>query len=125
MVGWSLSMVERRTVSFHRPRVKESELSERLGAERYGQLWPKALMERAFWGRASRVVLLRGTGGAVLNLSAKAQLICAPLAIQLPIRLRSSWVICVMLPSGMICEATAWAWIFGASCWICCGGVRA
>ncbi|MHD0650198.1 hypothetical protein ACYPKM_31650, partial [Pseudomonas aeruginosa] len=31
MVGWSLSMVERRTVSFHRPRVKESELSERLG----------------------------------------------------------------------------------------------
>ncbi|MCY1249364.1 hypothetical protein D9M72_628910 [compost metagenome] len=25
------------------------------------------------------------------------------------------------MPSGMICEATAWAWIFGASCWICCG----
>ncbi len=47
--------------------MKESELSERLGAERYGQLWPKALYGEGFWGRASRVVLLRGTGGAVLR----------------------------------------------------------
>ncbi|MGJ6075198.1 hypothetical protein ACQZ4F_32435, partial [Pseudomonas aeruginosa] len=58
-VGWSLSMVERRTVSFQRPWVKESELLERLGAERYGQLWPKALYGEGFWGRASRGVLLR------------------------------------------------------------------
>ncbi|MCY1459360.1 hypothetical protein D9M71_768280 [compost metagenome] len=34
---------------------------------------------------------------------------------------RSCWVIWVMLPNGMIWVATAWAWIRGAICLICCG----
>src|SRR3989344_3566957 len=34
------------------------------------------------------------------------QLSCAPWSIHEPIKSRSSWVIWVMLPSGMICEAT-------------------
>lgn len=100
--------------------MKESRLSERLGVGRYGELWSRALCREGLWGRASRVALLQGIGDAVLRLSAKAQLTCVPLAIQLPTRLRSSWVICVMLPDGMIYEATAWVWIFGANCWICC-----
>ena len=37
------------------------------------------------------------------------QLVWAPVLIQAPIRSRSCWVIWVMLPSGMIWLATAWA----------------
>ena len=46
----------------------------------------------------------------------------APVAIQLAMRSRSSWVIWVMLPNGMIWLATLWAWIF-AACWRICSGV--
>src|SRR5690606_41997947 len=49
------------------------------------------------------------------------QLICAPCSIQLASRSRSSWVIWVMLPSGMIWLAIVCAWILAAICWICSG----
>src|SRR5690606_12303399 len=49
------------------------------------------------------------------------QLICAPCSIHLASRSRSSWVICVMLPSGMIWLAIVCAWILAAICWICSG----
>ena len=42
------------------------------------------------------------------------QSIDAPLSIQAPSRSRSSWVMLVMLPSGMIWLATDCAWIFAA-----------
>lgn len=121
MVGWLFLMVECCMVLFYWFRVKESELLERLGVERYGQLWLKVFYGEGFWGRVSRVVLLWGIGGVVFSFLVKVQLICVFLVIQLLIRLCFFWVICVMLFSGMICEVMVWVWIFGVSCWICCG----